>query len=247
VLNEDVTNENHRLLTQGLASNLKSLVSQTVSFFSENSQLNQMLPRLNFIQPVVTEYPYQMPIFQVLRSRLMSIFSEMKEQHDVEIIREKFGFKSDPWDKYLLLDSKYYINLLCQDTQLTTVELVLFIEFVVFSIRNELISMFKIEMPVLRKEFLKFAATCSSPGLSSLMRDPLKVDPVPTLEDVDKNIIKHFYVEAKIQGWLKDYQDDYDELLQSSTSSKHSTLRTDIKPEKDPTSKLFLERIFKGN
>lgn len=246
MLNEEVTNENQRLLTQGLAAHLKSLVSQTVSFYSENSQLNQKLPRLNFIQPVMTEYPYQIPIFQVLRSRLMKIFYNLKEQHDNEIIKQHHGIKSDPWDKYLLLDSKYYINLLCQDTQMSTVELALFIEFVVFSIENELISMFKIEMPVLRKEFLKFVANCSSLGLSNLMRDPLKVDPIPTLEDIDKNIIKHFYIEAKIQGWLNDYQDDYEDLLHSSTSSQHSTLRTDVKAEKDPASKLFLERIFKS-
>lgn len=245
VQDEDVTDENFRLFTQGLNVHLKSLVSQVYSFQSDHPDLSKTKPVLNFVQPRFSEYPYQMPVLAELRTRLMTIFKDLKDQHDVEKIKEKFGFKSDPWDKYLLLDSKYYISLLCQDSQMTTVELIAFIEFVVYSVKNELISLFKIEMPLVRKEFLRFLKTCSSHGLALLMRDPEKVDPVKALQDIDESVVKNFYVEAKIQGWLKEYQDDYEELLHSSTAPTQTKLRTEVAPEKEPQTKILMERIFK--
>lgn len=245
IQDEDVTDENYRLFTQGLNTHLKSLVSQVYNFHSDHPELSQTKPTLNFIQPKFTEYSYQLPIFSLLRNRLMQIFKDLKDQQDIEKIKKNYGFKSDPWDMYLLLDSKYYLNLLCQDSQLTTIELIVFTEFIIYSVKNELISMFKIEMPVLKKEFIKYISTCSSHGLTLLMKDPTNVDPASILQDIDDNIIKNFFVEAKIQGWLKEYKDDYEELLHSSTASTQSTLRTELAPEEDPKGKILMERIFK--
>ena len=100
-------------------------------------------------------------------------------------------------------------------------------------------------MKQVRIEFFKFLKTCSSEGLASLMKDPKNLDVDRVINDIDENVIKHFFVECKMQGWLKEFQDDYEELYLSSSVSSQTTLKTEVQPEKAPEGKRFIERIFR--
>jgi hypothetical protein len=246
IFDEDISDDNHRKLTAGLQSELMSMASQTVTFASKHKTIESSSLIFDFIRPVSSEFPYQLPIFQALRRKMMKIFQSLHEISSSENMKEKHGIKSEPWDKYLLLDSNYFIPLLCQDIQTSIHEIACFVEFVVFSIENELISMFKIEMNQVRKEFFKFLKTCSTEGINALRKDPKQVDVEAVLTDIDKNVIKHFYIECKMQGWLKEFQDDYEDLFISSSASSQSTLKTEVKPELAPQRTGMIERLFKS-
>ena len=223
---------------------MKSISSQVYNFSSTHEIIQKNKPILDFLAMSQTNFSYQYPIFKKLREEMMKIFHELKEMTDIEEIRKKFKLPTEPWDQYLYLDSRYFVNLLCQDKQLSTWELACFIEFIVYSIKNELISKFKIDMKTLREEFLKHSKSIYCDTTIEIIKNPETVDPVIALKEIDEKIIKSFYIEAKMNNWLKEYQDDYDELLTHGTASGIQKFKPDMKPEPKSISQQFIDNIL---
>ena len=84
-----------------------------------------------------------------------------------------------------------------------TWELIVYIEFIVYSIKNELISMFKIDMNIVREEFLKFISKQKNHAIASIMKNPEDLEVDKILAEIDEKIVKLFYIEAKMKNWLK--------------------------------------------
>ena len=245
LLDEVLDNETHRLLTLGLGVHMRSISTQIYNFTSLNETIQKTRPLLDFTKIPNTRYNYQYPIFQRLREELRKVFSELKEISEIEEIRKGLGITSDPWDRYLILDSKYFIKLLCQETQMSTWELVCFLEFVVYSVKNELVSMFKIDMKELREEFLKYVRESSTEIMTKMIQDPESVDPEWGLNQIDERIIKNFYVEAKMKNWMEEFKNDYDELLNHGTQSEKRKIDSETGTNEPPSLvKNFLTKVM---
>ena len=63
----------------------------------------------------------------------------------------------DPWDNYLIHDSKYFIPLLCHSNELPIEQQVLLVTFIKQSISDETISQYKPKSQALINELVKFA------------------------------------------------------------------------------------------
>lgn len=244
LLDEQLENDTHRMLTLGLGVHMRSISSQVYNFTSLNETIQKNSLVLDFTKICQTTFNYQIPVFQKLREALQKIFTEVKEISDLEEARKVFGIGLEPWDKYLVLDSKYFVKFLCQDLQLSTWETIVFCEFVVYSVRNELISMFKIEMHELKKEFLKYVKGVSCEAMLKIANNPESPDADWILNNIDENVIKRFYVEAKMRNWLKDYKDDYDELMGHTVPSGTQKLVT---PDLKPSEKTVLQQFLESN
>jgi hypothetical protein len=242
VLNEDLDNETHRLLTLGLGAHLRSFCSHVYNFGSRNNLINNTEVVLDFTKILQTSYNYQFPIFKKLRNDFLEIFSNLNEMQEAEEIRKIIGIVTDPWEKYLYLDSKYFIKLLCQTHSLKTWELIVFIEFIVYSVKNEMISLFKIDMEVLRTEFLTYIKGLTMEVIGKLISSPDTIDIDWGLRQIDEKIIKIFYIEAKMKDWLRDYQDDYEEPSNSAPKFNLEKLKFPVKEQKSVIQK-FLENI----
>ena len=243
LLDDDSSNETHRILNQGINVHMRSFSSQVYSFESSNEIIKNSWPVLDFMKLSSSPFQYQIPILARLRKEISDLMMKLNELQSVEDIKAKYGMNSDPWDKYLLLDSKFFVRFLCQSEPMEFIQLVFFVEFAIYSLKNELISMFKIDMAELRTELLKHVNKFSEAVVAQLLKDPLGVDVDWALQEIDEKFIKKFYVDAKMQGWLKDFKDDYDDLLSTKSSSEVSTLKTEVKDQGSSRSQKLFEKI----
>ena len=124
-----------------------------------------------------------------------------------------------------------------------TWELIVYIEFIVYSIKNELISMFKIDMNIVREEFLKFISKQKNHAIASIMKNPEDLEVDKILAEIDEKIVKLFYIEAKMKNWLKDYKDDYEELIFQGPSSEVSKLKSESKGLDKSMAQKFVENL----
>ena len=70
--------------------------------------------------------------------------------------------------------------------------------------------MFKIDMNIVREEFLKFISKQKNHAIASIMKNPEDLEVDKILAEIDEKIVKIFYIESKMKNWLKDYKDDYE-------------------------------------
>lgn len=213
VLDKDVNDDTHRLMTESINIHMQSISSQVFNFHTEDEVIKRQIPVLDFTNIGNFFIPCQLPVYAKLRKELVKLFVSLKEERSTEEIRKKYKIDSDPWDKYLILDSKYFLTLLCQSAPLSIPELTAFLQFILWSVKNETISMFKADLHEVRAEFLTFFKSLDTEVEVRLRKHPELVDAEWALDQINTKIIPRFYDHAKMKGWLRDYKDDYEELL----------------------------------
>lgn len=58
----------------------------------------------------------------------------------MHILRKQFKMDEDPWDNYLVYDSKYFMPILCHGQELKIEEQILLVNFIAYQIIEETIS-----------------------------------------------------------------------------------------------------------
>jgi hypothetical protein len=190
---------------------MQSISSQVFNFNAEDEVIRRQTPVLDFTN--IGNFLIPLPVYAKLRKELVELFGSLREIKSTEEIRKKYKIGSDPWDKYLLLDSKYFLTLLCQSAPLSIPELTAFLQFILWSVKNETISLFKADLHEVRTEFLSFFKSLDTEVEVRLRKHPESVDAEWALDQINSKIIPRFYDHAKMKGWLRDFKDDYEELL----------------------------------
>lgn len=136
LLEENIGDQIHNTLSLGLAVHMRSFVNQVINFESEKKPFKDNSPAIDFTKYKKVPIMSQNPIFQAIRAELLEIFDELKQMQELEDARVKLNIKTEPWDKYLLLDSHFFLKLLNQDSPLAFWEQILFLDFIVYSIKH---------------------------------------------------------------------------------------------------------------
>jgi hypothetical protein len=70
------------------------------------------------------------------------------------VLKKQLKIEEEPWENYLIHDSKYFIPLLCHSKEQSIEEQILIAKFIIHSIKDESISEFKPMGENLSKELL---------------------------------------------------------------------------------------------
>lgn len=187
---------------------------------------------------------FQPIIVKELRRRLIEIFLKIHEMESVEEARERFSIPTDPWDKYLLLDSNFFLKLMNHDQALSVGDQVVFLKFVVYTIEHELAPMLKIDMKSARQEFFSFLNMINLPKLYRIRNSSEEISSPEELslafEFLDTTINAPFYEYMKQQGNLKPHKEDYEDLMQGTTGAEITKFKKpDSTQQQTPKLKIF--------
>jgi len=227
LLDENTEDETHSALSFGLGVHLRSLVDRVVNFSSEADLFKEKKPVLEFTKCEWMQVAYLPPILKQLRSEYIQIFKEVQEMKFTEDIRNKLGIFSEPWEKYLLLDSEYYLRLLDQNTPMPQWQQVVFLQYVLNSIKEESVSRLSGSMETIRTHFLEFANNSEDKTLKALKTDIDSVEPGTALENLNTNFNAAFNEYLKQQNLLKSYKEDYDSLMPGHAKGESASLPKD--------------------
>ena len=123
----------YRTLTQ----HLEGIVDRTVAFQEAEPPMKGSLPSIDFrhhrdrMQSLV-----QWGVFKHVARKLSGVLDTVVIEQKVESERKHLGIYTAPWDKYLLLDSQYFLRLMLCGESLTPGELLLFSQFLVYTIEH---------------------------------------------------------------------------------------------------------------
>ena len=121
----------------------------------------------------------------------------------MHVLRKQLKMDEDPWDNYMIHDSRYFVPLLCHSHELPIEQQVLLVAFIRQSITEETISQYKLKSQALINELVKFASEFKDeeedPSLLEkikkastefLMRD----DHIEELQAEVDRVVKMFYL-----------------------------------------------------
>lgn len=121
----------------------------------------------------------------------------------MHVLRKQLKMDEDPWDNYMIHDSRYFVPLLCHSHELPIEQQVLLVAFIRQSIAEETISQYKLKSQALINELVKFASEFKDeeedPSLLEkikkastefLMRD----DHIEELQAEVDRVVKMFYL-----------------------------------------------------
>ena len=231
----------HQLIVMSLEAHLRSLASRVLVF--EPTPQNSM-PLVDILRIDTFPASYQVPVFRALHTSFMQVFSQLKEMLSLEELRKKLGVYTDPWDKYLLLDSEYFLKVLNHSSPMRPWEQVVFLQFMLYTIKEEMSSMISLEPQVLAKTFLKFVNR-SRAGCISLLKTKLEALGPEVLPNIDRDVSQEFYDSLKKEGLLKSYKDDYQEAAYAASGSQVEGLPRHKGPEQKTVVRNSMEKILK--
>jgi hypothetical protein len=165
------------------------------------------------------------PIFAVLQEGLREVLTSVRESASAEDIKQRLGMYTEPWDKYLLLDSAYFMPMLNHTKPLGQFQQVLWLRFIAYTVEHELASSIKLTSAQIHAKFFEFAS--HGKGLKQLEKDYLSLDrtsAVVALEKLDEVLNVPFYDELRRDGNLKPYREDYEHLMSGSSDSSTKSL-----------------------
>jgi hypothetical protein len=56
---------------------------------------------------------WQTPYVRSVKQQLQELIKHLTESHQMHLLRKQLKMDEDPWDNYLVHDSKYFLPLLC--------------------------------------------------------------------------------------------------------------------------------------
>jgi quinol monooxygenase YgiN len=141
-----------------LGQHLESLADQVVEFSSERISLAKGLMPVIEMKPdkTIIEY-WQTPYVQAVKHQVQALIKQLTESHTMHLLRKQLKMDEDPWDNYLIHDSKYFVPLLCHSQALPIEQQALLAAFIRQSLAEETISQYKLKGPALISELVKFA------------------------------------------------------------------------------------------
>ena len=124
----------------------------------------------------------------------------------------------DPWDNYLIFDSKYFVPLLCHSHELPIEHQALLVSFIRHSIADETISQYKLKSQALISELVKFASEFKEdeddPSILDKVKKAsedylLKESEIEALQEEVERVVRMFYLQMKVKWHLKPFKEDY--------------------------------------
>ena len=116
-----------------------------------------MLPLIE-MKPDKTIIDYwQTPLLRKVKYQLQDLINRLKDSHTMQVLRKQMKMDEDPWDNYLIYDAKYFVPLLCHNTELPVEQQILLVSFIRLSIQEETITQYKLKSNALIKELVNFA------------------------------------------------------------------------------------------
>jgi hypothetical protein len=90
-----------------------------VDFSSDRISLTKgMLPVIEMKQDKTIIDYWQTPFLRQVKNEVQDLTSRLKESHTMHVLRKQMKMDEDPWDNYLIYDSKYFVPLLCHNSDL---------------------------------------------------------------------------------------------------------------------------------
>ena len=124
----------------------------------------------------------------------------------------------DPWDRFLILDAEYYLPILINNLYLSRDEQLLVVYFVLFSVREDLISYWEIPQNELIQDYFAFCRNHnvylgqkSIFDFLDLLRKNESKKQLGSAETVLDSLVNNFYVHMKEQGKMRLFKKDYSE------------------------------------
>ncbi|CAG9321097.1 unnamed protein product [Blepharisma stoltei] len=245
ILEENSEDNIHNTLSLGMAVHMRSFVNQVINFETIKKPFIDNRPSLDFTKGKKIPIIWQHPILQSIRAEFIEIFSDLKQMQELEEARSKLNIKTEPWEKYLLLDSNYFLKLMNQDTPMELWEQIIFLNFCIYVIKNEMVSMIKSDMKIVRNEFLEFIRKSVDTTVNGLK---YRISEATDVQDIRKKLNKAinevFLEELKRKGNLKPHKEDYEELIASSHSTSVEALPKNV--NEDITTRQVLQEKYES-
>lgn len=165
------------------------------------------------------------PVFLELQDALVKVLNSVRDLALYDEIKQKIGLYTEPWDKYLLLDSAYFMPLFNHSAPLLQFDQLLWLQFLAYTIEEELVSTIKLSPAQILSKFLEFAN--ASKKLRTLRENYLKLDKEGAqlaFAKLNDEINKPFYEELRREGHLKPYREDYEHLMSGSSEAGFRSL-----------------------
>jgi hypothetical protein len=83
---------------------------------------------------------WQTPLLRTVKYQLQDLINRLRESHTMHVLRKQMKMDEDPWDNYLIFDAKYFVPLLCHNSELPVEQQVLLVSFIRLSIQEETIT-----------------------------------------------------------------------------------------------------------
>ena len=120
---------------------LESMADQIVDFSSESISLTKGMMPIIEMKPDKTIIDYwQTPLLRTVKYQLQDLINRLRESHTMHVLRKQMKMDEDPWDNYLIFDAKYFVPLLCHNSELPVEQQVLLVSFIRLSIQEETIT-----------------------------------------------------------------------------------------------------------
>ncbi len=75
-------------------------------------------------------------VFKFLQYKLFDLLVNLRNMNDIDKKFGEFDLQRDCWDKYEILDSKYYLPILLTNRILSEIQQILLVNFVISSVEN---------------------------------------------------------------------------------------------------------------
>lgn len=144
---------------------------------------------------------WQTPYVRSAKQRLQQLLSQLTEAHNMHVLRKQLKMDQDPWDNYLIHDSKYFVPLLCHSKELPIEHQVLLVTFIRQSISDETISQYKLKSHTLIGELVKFASEFKEEDDEPSVLDKIKaaaedflLKDTAAIDDEVERVVKMFYL-----------------------------------------------------
>lgn len=238
LLDQEKTSPVHSELAMGLEVHLRSLVDRTIEFTAKVSSG----PSLDIAKIDRTPATYAPSVFRTMWATFMQVFTELQDQRAQENSRKELGVYTEPSEQFLLLDSKYFLNLLAHPGPLRPWEQVVFLSLCAHLISEELASTVRIDSNSFRKEFLAFLALSKSPAVALLKLKPLET---AALSGLTEEFTRPFLEHLKRMGALKQFKEDYLDLAHPFTRGEVERLPRGSSPQARTVLQSSIEKILK--
>jgi hypothetical protein len=203
-----------------LQQHLESISDQILEFNNEGNMLVKgYLPMVD-LRPSknILAHHWQSPYLRLVNREIQELISELNRAQSMHQLRKQLKMDEDPWENYLIHDSRYIMPILCHSQELSIEEQILVAKFIKQAIRDENISEYQLKGSALIKELLTFTnefkdeeedPTVLERLTKCLAQKELVQEDYEKTEREIERVIKMFYLQMRVRGQLKQYKEDY--------------------------------------
>ncbi len=102
-----------------LVQHLESIADQILDFGCEaNIKTRGFLPQIELKPDNYVMGNWQTPYMRRIKLLMKNLVTKINESQTMHQMRKQLKMDEDPWDNYLVYDSKYFLPLLCHSAEL---------------------------------------------------------------------------------------------------------------------------------